>query len=192
MNFLAPIGRIFLAYLATVGHVGIFPANALTHCVLPPLYLRHIGRQMISIGYFSLPVVGMTALVTGMVLALQIYIGSSRFDAAGAFATIVVMGITRERGPVLGGLVVAGRGQAAAAARSGPRCVAEAGGCGIERVGIGPLLERLKLALVRHDDVRGVVQSAVGEADGLRAGGLAVVGAFVEPHHLRLHGAAVE
>ena len=40
----------------------------------PPFYPRLIGHQMIEIGYYSLPVVGLTAtLFTGMVLALQSY-----------------------------------------------------------------------------------------------------------------------
>ncbi len=114
-----------MAFLATVGRVAAFTGNALGHCVLPPFYLRHIGRQIVGIGYFSLPVVGMTALFTGMVLALQIYIGSSRFDAEGAVATIVVIGITRELGPVLGGLMVAGRVAAAMAAELGTMRVTE-------------------------------------------------------------------
>jgi phospholipid/cholesterol/gamma-HCH transport system permease protein len=80
---------------------------------------------MLSIGYYSLPVVGLTALFTGMVLALQIYSGSSRFNAEGAVATIVVIGITRELGPVLAGLMVAGRVGAAMAAELGTMQVTE-------------------------------------------------------------------
>jgi phospholipid/cholesterol/gamma-HCH transport system permease protein len=60
-----------------------------------------------------------------MVLALQIYIGSSRFNAENAVATIVVIGITRELGPVLGGLMVAGRVSAAIAAEIGTMRVTE-------------------------------------------------------------------
>lgn len=125
MNFLAVIGRYFVAFLATLGRVGMFAGNSLSHSVSPPIYFAVIGRQMVSIGYFSLPVVGMTALFTGMVLALQIYIGSSRFDAEGAVATIVVIGITRELGPVLGGLMVAGRVSASMAAELGTMRVTE-------------------------------------------------------------------
>ena len=47
----------------------------------PPFYLRLIVRQIIDIGYYSLPVVGLTAIFTGMVLALQSYTGFSRFNA---------------------------------------------------------------------------------------------------------------
>ncbi len=124
-TILAPIGRITLRFLASVGHLATFTGAALANCVIPPIYLRHIGRQMISIGYFSLPVVGLTALFTGAVLALQIYIGSSRFGAQGSVATIVVIGITRELGPVLAGLMVAGRVSSAIAAEIGTMRVTE-------------------------------------------------------------------
>jgi len=125
MNFLAPIGRIFLAFLATTGRVAIFMFQGLRHCLAPPLYLRLIGQQMLSIGYFSLPVVGLTALFTGMALALEIYIGSARFNAESAVAQIVVIGIVRELGPVIGGLMVAGRVSAAMAAEIGTMRVTE-------------------------------------------------------------------
>ena len=125
MKLLALIGRVMLRFLAAAGRLAIFTGTSLSHCVAPPIYLRHIGAQMISIGYFSLPVVGLTALFTGAVLALQIYVGSARFGAQGSVATIVVIGITRELGPVLAGLMVAGRVSAAMAAEIGTMRVTE-------------------------------------------------------------------
>jgi len=125
MNPLATIGRVVLDFCAAVGRVSMFTAQGLQHCFTPPFYGRLLVRQMMSIGYFSLPVVGLTALFTGMVLALQIYIGSSRFNAESAVATIVVIGITRELGPVLGGLMVAGRVASAMAAEIGTMRVTE-------------------------------------------------------------------
>ncbi|MFQ5533860.1 MAG: MlaE family ABC transporter permease [Sphingomonadales bacterium] len=125
MKFLALIGRVTLRFLGATGHLAMFTGSALRHCVAPPIYLRHIGAQMISIGYYSLPVVGLTALFTGAVLALQIYVGSARFSAQGTVATIVVIGITRELGPVLAGLMVAGRVAAAMAAEIGTMRVTE-------------------------------------------------------------------
>ena len=124
-NSLATIGRFFLAALETLGRISIFTATSVLHCLQPPWFPRLIGRQMLSIGYYSLPVVGLTALFTGMVLALQIYSSSSRFNAEGAVATIVVIGITRELGPVLAGLMVAGRVGAAMAAELGTMQVTE-------------------------------------------------------------------
>ncbi len=125
MNAVALIGRVVLAALQTMGRMTLFTANGVSHCLRPPFYLRLILRQVIAMGYFSLPVVGLTALFTGMVLALQIFIGGSRFNAESAVAAIVVIGITRELGPVLAGLMVAGRVGAAIAAEIGTMRVTE-------------------------------------------------------------------
>ena len=125
MNFLQPIGRVFLGFLATTGRLGVFAGASLSHIVRPPFYPRIIVRQMVEIGYFSLPVVGLTALFAGMVLALQSYTGFARFSAEGAIANVVVLSITRELGPVLAGLMVAGRIGAAMAAEIGTMRVTE-------------------------------------------------------------------
>src|SRR5690242_16154867 len=119
MNFLASIGAVFLNGLAASGRMALFTLSALSHCARPPIYLRLILRQMIDIGYYSLPVVGLTAVFTGMVLALQTNTGFSRFGAASATATVVVLSVTRELGPVIAALMVAGRIGAAIAAEIG-------------------------------------------------------------------------
>lgn len=119
LDFVASIGRVFLIFLAASGRLALFALNAISHCFLPPFYPRLIGRQMIDIGYYSLPVVGLTALFTGMVLALQTHTGFSRFAAESAVATVVVLSMTRELGPVIAGLMVAGRIGAAIAAEIG-------------------------------------------------------------------------
>ncbi len=125
MDFLAAIGRAFLVFLEATGRLALFTARAVSHCFRPPIYAGLVGRQMIDIGYYSLPVVGLTALFTGMVLALQSYTGFARFQAEGAVATVVVLSITRELGPVLAGLMVAGRIGAAMAAEIGTMRVTE-------------------------------------------------------------------
>jgi phospholipid/cholesterol/gamma-HCH transport system permease protein len=125
MNFLQPIGHFFVLFLGTVGRLGMFATAAVSHCVRPPFYPRMILRQMLEIGYYSLPVVGLTAIFAGMVLALQSYTGFSRFSAEGAIANVVVVALTRELGPVLAGLMVAGRVGAAIAAEIGTMRVTE-------------------------------------------------------------------
>ncbi|MBV9201855.1 MAG: ABC transporter permease, partial [Alphaproteobacteria bacterium] len=87
MRFVAAIGAVFLTFLTNTGRIVMFAGLALATAFTPPLYLRAILREMINIGYFSLPVVGLTAIFTGMVLALQSYTGFSRFAAEGAVAT---------------------------------------------------------------------------------------------------------
>jgi len=125
MGFLTTTGRAFLIFLEATGRLMLFTGVAISHCFRPPFYLRLIGRQMIDIGYYSLPVVGLTALFTGMVLALQSFTGFARFQAEGAVATVVVLSITRELGPVLAGLMVAGRIGASMAAEIGTMRVTE-------------------------------------------------------------------
>ncbi|MFQ5984633.1 MAG: MlaE family ABC transporter permease [Alphaproteobacteria bacterium] len=125
MNPLAAIGRAFLSSLAVAGRLTLFAGTAVSHCMLPPIYPRLILRQMVEIGYYSLPVVGLTAIFSGMVLALQSFTGFSRFQAEGAIPTIVVLSMTRELGPVLAGLIVAGRVGAAMAAEIGTMRVTE-------------------------------------------------------------------
>ena len=127
MNPLQPIGAAFLGFLATTGQLTLFTLTSISHCFRPPFYFRLLLRQMIDIGYYSLPVVGMTTLFAGMALALQTYSGFSRLsaEAESAIATVVLLGITRELGPVLAGLMVAGRIGAAMAAEIGTMRVTE-------------------------------------------------------------------
>ncbi len=125
MVFLQHIGAVTFGFLATIGRITIFTGTALSHAIRPPFYPRIIGRQMIEIGYYSLPVVGLTAVFAGMVLALQSFTGFSRFNAEGAVANVVVLSITRELGPVLAGLMVSGRIGASMAAEIGTMRVTE-------------------------------------------------------------------
>ena len=125
MNPLASIGRTVIAFFATIGRICLFAGLAIFHCLQPPFYGRLLGRQLVEIGFYSLPVVGLTAIFTGMVLALQSYTGFTRFNAEGAIASMVVLSITRELAPVLAGLMVAGRIGAAMAAEIGTMRVTE-------------------------------------------------------------------
>lgn len=125
MNFLAPIGRMFLEFLAAIGRLILFVWAAMGCMLRPPYYTKMLFKQMIEIGYYSLPVVGMTTLFTGAALALQTYSGFSRFNAESSIAIVVVLAITRELGPVMAGLMVAGRIGAAYAAEIGTMRVTE-------------------------------------------------------------------
>ena len=125
MNIFAVIGRVFLTFLTQVGRLTLFTIDGVSSVLRPPIYWSLIGQQMLRIGYFSLPVVGLTAFFTGGALALQIYVGGNRFGAESFVPNIVVLGITRELGPVIAGLMVAGRVAAAIAAEIGTMRVTE-------------------------------------------------------------------
>jgi phospholipid/cholesterol/gamma-HCH transport system permease protein len=118
-DLIAAIGRVVLNGVAYLGELAIFAGTGLSHIVRPPLYPRLVGRAFMEIGFYSLPVVALTALFTGMVLALQSYTGFARFNAESQIASIVVLSVTRELGPVLAGLMVSGRAGAAMAAELG-------------------------------------------------------------------------
>ena len=124
-NPLATIGRVFLNFLAAIGRFSIFASVAVSNVFRPKFYFRNILAQMIEIGFYSLPVVGLTAIFTGAVLALQSYTGFSRFNAESSIPLVVVLSITRELGPVLAGLMVAGRVGASMAAEIGTMRVTE-------------------------------------------------------------------
>ena len=125
MSFFGGIGRAVLSLLAEIGRLARFTGRVLAALVSPPIYGRLIGIQILRIGYFSLPVVGLTAFFTGGALALQIYLGGNRYGAEAIVPQIVVLGITRELGPVIAGLMVAGRVSAAIAAEIGTMKVTE-------------------------------------------------------------------
>jgi len=125
VNPFRTIGRTVLSGLAAIGRLAMFAGRGIIHCFLPPYYPAQLLRQMIEIGYYSLPVVGLTAVFTGMVLALQSYTGFARFNAESAIPNVVVISMTRELGPVLASLMVAGRIGAAMAAEIGTMRVTE-------------------------------------------------------------------
>lgn len=125
IEFLSTIGRRAIEFFAVAGRLAMFIGQALSHCVRPPFYFRNLAGQLWLIGYNSLPVVGLTAVFTGATLALQSYTGFSRFAAPSAIPTVVVVSITRELGPVLASLMVAGRVGAAIAAEIGTMRVTE-------------------------------------------------------------------
>ncbi len=106
---LAALGALVLGLLAATGRVALFAASAVSHILRPPFYARAFLQQLVQIGWLSLPVVGLTALFTGGALALQIYAGGARFSAEEVVPSIVAIGMVRELGPVLGGLMVAAR-----------------------------------------------------------------------------------
>ena len=124
-DILATIGRSALTFFAGVGRLILFAGVALSHFVRLPLYWKLLLRQMIQIGYNSLPVVGLTSLFTGMVLALQSHTGFSGLGGDAAVALLVVLSVTRELGPVIAGLMVAGRVGAAIAAELGTMSVTD-------------------------------------------------------------------
>ncbi len=122
---LAQLGAAVLSALASIGRVALYAIETVSHLFRPPFYGREFLQALIQIGWLSLPVVGLTAFFTGGALALQIYAGGARFNAEAVVPSIVAIGMARELGPVLGGLMVAARVASSIAAEIGTMKVTE-------------------------------------------------------------------
>jgi len=119
------VGTIAKEPIEKIGQIIILFYSTLKWLIMPPFEIKNILKQMLEIGINSLPVVLITAIFTGMVLALQSYTGFKRFGAEGLVASVVALSMTRELGPVLTALIVAGRAGAAMAAELGTMRVTE-------------------------------------------------------------------
>lgn len=124
-NPLQWIGAATLGFFAEIGRLSIFSAKVKMAAFTPRWYFGEIFRQMVRIGFYSLPVVGLSAVFIGAALALNIYEGGSRYGAEQFVPNIVVLGITRELGAVITGLMLAGRVSAGISAEVGAMRVTE-------------------------------------------------------------------
>src|SRR6056297_766489 len=174
LGFLASIGRTVLAGLAGMGRITLYASDAVSHLARPPFYWREFGHALVQIGWLSLPVVGMTALFTGGALALQIYAGGARFNAETVVPSIVAIGLTRELGPVLGGLMVAARVASSIAAEIGTMKVTEQIDA-LTTLSTNPM-KYLTLPRVLAATLAVPMLVAVGDAIGIMGGFLVRVG----------------
>lgn len=91
----------------------------------PPYDVRELFRQMVRVGLGSIPVVLLTALFTGGVMALQTFTVLQRFNAESYVGTLVALSMVRELAAVLSSLIVAGRAGSAMGAELGTMRVTE-------------------------------------------------------------------
>ncbi len=124
-NFLQALGHPLANFIKRIGELSLFIIQAVYNCITPPIYLKNLLKQMIDIGFYSLPVVALTTVFAGMVIALQTNAGFSSYGAESAVASVVLIAVTRELAPVFSGLMVAGRIGAAMAAEIGTMRVTE-------------------------------------------------------------------
>jgi phospholipid/cholesterol/gamma-HCH transport system permease protein len=124
-NPLQIIGRVTLGLFVEIGRLSVFAGRVKMAAFTPRWYGGEILRQMVRIGFYSLPVVGLAAVFIGAALALNIHEGGSRYGAEQFVPNIVVLGITRELGAVITGLMLAGRVSAGIAAEIGAMRVTE-------------------------------------------------------------------
>ena len=113
-GFFLEVGRFFTLF-----------GRTLTWTFRRPFDLAEWLRQMVKVGVDSTPVILLTAMFTGMVLALQTFSTLKRVHAEGYVGTLVALSMVRELGAVLAALVIAGRSGSAMAAELGTMRVTE-------------------------------------------------------------------
>lgn len=119
------IGVQILCIVESIGRWGVFIFDAITKSFIRPIFKKIFISHIINMGFYSLPLIGLTSLFSGAVLALQSYAGFSRFSAETTIPSIVILSLTRELVPVLSGLVIAGRVGASMAAEIATMRVSE-------------------------------------------------------------------
>lgn len=124
----AILERIGLTFIRLFEQTGLWFAafwSTLRWMFRRPLDWKEWIRQMVRVGVNSIPVVFLTSMFTGMVLALQTYIGFQRVHAEQFVASVVSLAMLRELSPVLVGLMVTGRVGSSMAAEIGTMKVTE-------------------------------------------------------------------
>ena len=125
MNLLERVGRVFIRLFEQTGLWFRMLWRTIIWTFSPPFEGREWLRQMVRVGVDSIPVVFLTAMFTGMVLALQTYIGFSRVHAQDFVGSVVALAMLRELAPVLVALMITGRVGSSMAAEIGTMRVTE-------------------------------------------------------------------
>ena len=125
MKFFEAIGNTILRILEEFGHAFQMLGRVFGWAVRPPYDVPELFRQMVRVGVDSVPVVFVTTLFTGAVLALQTVSGFQRFHAESLVGSVVALSLTRELSPVLTALMVTGRVGSSMAAELGSMRVTE-------------------------------------------------------------------
>jgi len=124
-SILGRIGAFVLHVSHEVGTYLILSAKTIYSLRKVLREIHNVFVQMETIGVNSLPVVLVTSLFTGMVLAVQMYTGFARFNAQTLVGTVVALAMCRELGPVLTAFIVSGRAGSSMAAELGTMRVTE-------------------------------------------------------------------
>lgn len=118
-------GTIVGPLLKWFGELGIFCGRLARAAVSPPYEGRALVRQMDEVGSKSLPLVALAGAATGVVMALQTHASLTRFGAASLLPAVIFHSIVEESGPIITGLIVAGRVGAGIGAELGSMKVTE-------------------------------------------------------------------
>lgn len=96
-------------YLDFIGNVGLFALRATRRALVPPLEFQMVLRQIESAGWLSLPLVLSSGFALGLVLAIHTRTTLVQFGAQAVMPTVQSLAFFNEVGPLLAGLLMAGR-----------------------------------------------------------------------------------
>ena len=119
MNWVRQLGFWFLDNVQRWGRSSLFLSRVLLGCLIVPRHFRLLIHQVFSVGVLTLVIILVSGLFVGMVLALQGYYTLVDFGAETSLGLVVALTLTRELGPVLTGLLFAGRAGSALTAEIG-------------------------------------------------------------------------
>ncbi len=123
--FFAYFGRTFLSFFSYLGELVLLAADSFKSMFVAPIRWRLFFTQLLEVGYRSQLVVLVTGGFTGAVFAAQTYFQFHRLGMDSAVGAVVAVSMFRELGPVLTGLMLAGRVGAAMSAEIGTMKVTE-------------------------------------------------------------------
>jgi phospholipid/cholesterol/gamma-HCH transport system permease protein len=124
-RFVRYLGRTFLSFFQYLGELALLAADSLRSMVVSPIRWRLALKQLLEVGFRSQLVIIVTGSFTGAVFAAQTYFQFNRLDMETAVGAVVSVSMFRELGPVLTGLMIAGRVGAAMSAEIGTMKVTE-------------------------------------------------------------------
>ncbi len=124
-NFFIKLSLSVAEFFSSAGAIVIFFAQSTRLIFKAPYRFEEIIKHVEFIGNKSILIILLTGAFTGMAMSFQIYLGFNMVNATNLVGPTVALGITRELGPVLTGLIVAARAGGAMAARLGTMRVNE-------------------------------------------------------------------
>lgn len=119
INFLQNLGRQGIAVSASIGQSGLFLSKSLLRKPRPLKSFPLLISELFSVGVLSLPIIAVSGLFIGMVVALQGFNILQKFSAESELGQMVALSVVRELGPVVGALLFAGRAGSALTAEIG-------------------------------------------------------------------------
>jgi phospholipid/cholesterol/gamma-HCH transport system permease protein len=100
---------IFKRFFLEVYSLAVFTLRFFKELFKPPYEFNELAKQSFLIGYKSLPLVGITGFIIGLVLTIQSRPTLAKFGAVSWLPAMVAVSIIREIGPVITALIFAGK-----------------------------------------------------------------------------------